>query len=246
MPNLAIQVQQARLAESYFLYDAASVPAPDDRFFDVARWRGEGAVLSSAEGRGAAAIFAFNGGEYVLRHYRRGGLMARLSGDRYRWLGLAQTRPWREWFLLREMYEQGLPVPRPVAARVVRCGFLYTADLVTQRLPQVAPFADLLMVRPLADEQWREVGATIRRFHLAGIYHADLNGRNILLDESGQVFLIDFDKGEQRERGPAAKWQAGNLARLRRSLLKFKKSRLPFWFDERCWQLLLEGYNGYR
>ena len=51
MPNLAIQVQQARLAESYFLYDAASVPAPDDRFFDVARWRGEGAVLSSAEGR---------------------------------------------------------------------------------------------------------------------------------------------------------------------------------------------------
>ncbi len=242
MYKITLQAQQARLANSYFLYDAAVVPLPDDGFFDADRWGREGGLLMTAEGRGAATIFAFGGGEYVLRHYRRGGLMARLSDDKYRWSGLAQTRPWREWFLLGEMYQQGLPVPRPVAARVARCGLFYRADLVTQRLPQVEPFADLLMARPLPEQQWHEVGATIKRFHRAGFYHADLNARNILIDTSGKVFLIDFDKGEQRT--PASGWQHENLERLRRSLLKFQKSRAQFWFDTPCWHQLLLGYGG--
>ncbi len=242
MCKIALQAQQARLANSYFLYDAAVVPLPGDGFFDADRWGREGALLMTAEGRGAATVFAFGGGEYVLRHYRRGGLMARLSDDNYRWSGLAQTRPWREWFLLGEMYQQGLPVPRPVAARVVRCGLFYTADLVTQRLPQVEPFADLLMALSLPEQQWRDVGATIKRFHRAGFYHADLNARNILIDTSGKVFLIDFDKGEQRT--PASSWQDENLERLRRSLLKFQKSCPQFWFDESCWHQLLLGHGG--
>ena len=242
MYKIALQAQQARLANSYFLYDAAVVSLPADSFFEADRWAKEGALLMTAEGRGAATIFAFGEREYVLRHYRRGGLMARLSDDKYRWSGLAQTRPWRVWFLLGEMYQQGLPVPRPVAARVVRYGLFYTADLVTQRLPQVEPFADLLMARSLSGEQWHDVGATIRRFHRAGFYHADLNARNILIDTSGNVFLIDFDKGEQRT--PASRWQDENLERLRRSLLKFQKSRPQFWFDETCWYQLLQGYGG--
>ncbi len=233
--------QQARLTDSHFLYDAAVVPLPDERFFEADHWRNEGALLSTAQGRGAACIFAFRDGEYVLRHYRRGGLMAKLSDDNYRWSGLEQTRAWREWFLLRDMVQLGLPVPRPIAARVVHSGFFYTADLVTQRLPQVMPFADLLMERVLSEPQWREIGATVKRFHRAGIYHADLNARNILLDDFGRVFVIDFDKGEKR--APVQHWQRENLERLQRSLLKFKKSQPQFWFDERCWQWLLAGYN---
>lgn len=251
MSSRSIQIQQARLASSHFLYDAALVPLPNDDFFEADHWRKEGSLLTTAQGRGAASIFAFGDGEYVLRHYRRGGLMAKLSDDRYRWLGLEQTRPWREWLLLSEMYQQGLPVPHPVAARAVRCGLFYTADLVTLRLPQVTPFADLLIRQPLPEQQWREVGATIKRFHQAGFYHADLNARNILLDESGQVFVIDFDKGEQRTpeslpreaRIGQSGWQRENLARLRRSLLKFKKNQPQFWLDEQCWQWLLAGYS---
>jgi 3-deoxy-D-manno-octulosonic acid kinase len=216
------------------------VPPPDDRFFDADHWRKENALLSTAQGRGAACIFAFRDGEYVLRHYRRGGLMAKVSDDKYCWSGLEQTRPWREWQLLHEMYQQGLSVPRPVAARVVRCGLFYTADLVTQRLPQVTPLADLLMVRELSERQWRDVGATIKRFHQAGIWHADLNARNILVDDEGKVFVIDFDKGERR--AAASGWQRDNLERLQRSLLKFKKSQPQFWFDGQCWQWLLAGY----
>jgi 3-deoxy-D-manno-octulosonic acid kinase len=241
MSDLIIQPQQARSADSHFFYDAALISQPDDAFFEADHWRKEGALLSTAQGRGAACIFTYGGGEYVLRHYRRGGLMARLSDDRYHWSGLEQTRPWREWFLLSEMYRQGLPVPRPVAARVVRCGLFYTADLVTQRLQQVMPLADMLMVRELSEQQWREIGITIKRFHQAGFYHADLNARNILMDEDGRVFVIDFDKGEKR--APEQRWQRENLERLQRSLLKFKKSQPQFWFDEQCWQWLLAGYD---
>jgi len=166
--------------------------------------------------------------------------MAKLSDDRYQWSGLDKTRAWREWHLLAEMFEQGLPVPRPVAARVLRHGLFYSADLVTLCLADVTPLADLLMQRAITAEQWQSLGATIKRFHQVGIYHADLNARNILVDNAGQMFVIDFDKGEKRT--PESSWQQANLERLQRSLNKFKNSGSQFWFDEQAWQCLLSGY----
>lgn len=239
--QLGIEPQQFSQNGVHILFDAACIERPALGFFEPDHWRAQNALLGVAQGRGAASIFRHQDKTFVLRHYRRGGLMARLSDDRYRWSGLDKTRAWREWHLLVAMYEQGLPVPRPVAARVVRHGLFYRADLVTLCLAGVTPLADLLMQRSLAEAQWREVGATIKRFHLAGFYHADLNARNILVDESGQVFVIDFDKGEKR--APEQGWQRENLERLQRSLLKFKKSQPQFWFDEQCWQWLSAGYG---
>jgi len=231
------QVDQQGL---HILFDANSIDSPGNEFFEADHWRSLDAVISLAQGRGAACIFGYQNKAFVLRHYRRGGLMVKLSDDRYQWSGLDKTRAWREWHLLADMFEQGLPVPRPVAARVQRHGLFYSADLVTLCLPDVTPFADLLMQRAITAEQWQSLGATIRRFHQVGIYHADLNARNILVDNAGQMFVIDFDKGEKRM--PESSWQQANLQRLRRSLNKFKNSESKFWFDEQCWQWLLAGY----
>lgn len=60
----------------------------------------------------------------------------------------------------------------------------------------------LLKQGPLADEVWHKVGQTVRRLHEAGVYHADLNSHNLLLDKEGKVWVIDFDKGAIRS--PAA------------------------------------------
>lgn len=238
--QVSIQAQQFSRQGVHILFDAACIERPAVEFFEPDHWREQEALLGVAQGRGAACIFRFRDQVFVLRHYRRGGWMAKLSHDRYRWSGLADTRAWREWHLLAEMYEQGLPVPRPVAARVRRHGLFYSADLVSLCLPGVTPLADVLRQRPLAEAQWRSIGATIKRFHRAGVYHADLNARNILLDQDGQVFVIDFDKGARR--APDSSWQQANLARLRRSLDKFKQQQGPFHFEAQAWQCVLTGY----
>lgn len=222
------------------LYDADLIAAPDATFFDHARWRAGGAVLAEASGRGAAFVFGFGGRVFVLRHYRRGGLVARISADRYLWTGLERTRAWWEWRLLAWMRAEGLPVPRPAAARVRRHGGCYRADLVTLYIHGAVPLADVLARRALSDAEWRSVGAAIARFHRAHVCHADLNARNILLGEAGEVHLIDFDKARRRDGGP---WREANLARLKRSLDKFKAADAGLHFDVADWEALVSGYG---
>ncbi|MFC1747691.1 3-deoxy-D-manno-octulosonic acid kinase [Pseudomonadota bacterium] len=237
----ALNAQKAEQGKDYFLFDAVSIPEPGNDFFDMAYWRSQGALISTAQGRAAAAIFRYNDSDYVLRHFRRGGLVAKLSEDKYRWSGLEKTRAWCEWHLLAKMYQQGLPVPRPIAAHVRRKGVFYTADLVTLCLPNVQPLADVLMQQALSESEWQRLGMIIRRFHDAGIYHADLNARNILLDDQGRFFLIDFDKGEQRS--VDASWQQSNIDRLERSFNKFKNREPCFYFDDQTMRWLNEGYK---
>ena len=65
---------------------------------------------------------------------------------------------------------------------------------------------------------------------------------NVLLDEEGALYLIDFDRGERRK--PASGWQQANLARLKRSLEKFRRNERHFAFDEEDWKAILRGYEG--
>ncbi len=226
----------------YLIYDASAIAAPDDDFFDPAHWRSNNALLDTATGRGTTVAFRAGDAEYVLRHYLRGGWIQRLSRDRYVWTGLDSTRAWREWQLLANMWRAGLPVPQPVAARVEQGLLCYRADLVTRRIPDARTLIDTLRDATLASAQWRAIGACIRRFHDAGVFHADLNARNILLDKHAQVFLLDFDRGEQRT--PAKAWQQENLTRLKRALEKCAREPAPLYYAPDNFTVLLDGYRG--
>ncbi len=241
MDKVAVDAREFAQGSDLYLYDAAFIDPPAQTFFDIEHWRNSDALVSVAQGRAAAVIFRYQDQQFVLRHYRRGGLVAKISEDKYRWSGLEQTRAWCEWHLLKDMYAEGLPVPRPVAARVRRKGLFYTADLVTLCLPNVTPLADLLMSQPLDESVWREIGKIIKRFHDAGIYHADLNARNILLDDAGKVYVIDFDKGERRAANSV--WQRANIERLERSFIKFKNNSPQFFFDDQAMKALLDAYE---
>jgi 3-deoxy-D-manno-octulosonic acid kinase len=173
-------------------------------------------VVGEAPGRGSSLFLDAGCEQWVLRPYRRGGLIARLSESRYLWTGLERTRAFRELRLTAHLHREGLPVPRPVAAAVTRGGPTYTAALITVRIPGAGALAERLAeAEPALLER---VGATIRRFHQAGLDHVDLNARNLLIDADGCVWLIDLDRC--RLRAPGA-WQEANLARLARSLVKF-------------------------
>ena len=134
---------------------------------------------------------------------------------------------------------QGLPAPQPLAARYLRSGPFYRADLLMRRIPAAETLAQRLARGTLDADSLAAVGATIARFHAAGVWHADLNAHNVLLNETG-VHLIDFDRGRRRAAGA---WAAKNLARLRRSLLKLGAAQAgEVAFEQRLWQPLQQAY----
>jgi 3-deoxy-D-manno-octulosonic acid kinase len=221
------------------LYDADGLGKIDARFFEPTHWQQQGALTGVARGRGTTWFVRHGEHELVLRHYRRGGMVGPWLGDRYLWLGLARTRAYREWHLLAELSRRGLPVPRPVAARVVRHGWYYRADLITQRIPATESLAQQLQRAPLTEAGWRALGQCLRRFHADGVWHADLNAHNILLGTTG-IYLIDFDRGRLRTPGS---WARANLARLQRSLAKLAGADATFYYDRTGWDALLAGYE---
>ena len=139
-----------------------------------------------------------------------------------------------------KMCQMDLPVPRPVAARVSRHGLYYCADIVTACLANTSALAERLGQGRLHAGVWQDIGACIRQFHDAGIFHADLNARNILLDQDDKVFLVDFDRGRQRH--PDLAWQYANLNRLLRSLHKIQDREDVHYVAEADWSALMRGY----
>lgn len=236
-----MQIQKVKDKTGYILYDAELVENPEMLGFDAKYWAEQSAIIGFAEGRGTTFFVQYAGRDYVLRHFRRGGLIAKYFEDEYFWIGLRWTRAWREWYLLASMREMGLPVPQPVACRVIRKGLIYKADLMTRRIMNANTLVDELCRQPLAEGYWVALGSLIRRFHLKGIWHADLNANNIMLDTGGRFYLIDFDRGRVRKSNMG--WQLGNLQRLRRSLLKLKKKQERFYFSESDWSNLISGYQ---
>lgn len=223
----------------YYLWDSRVIDTIDDALFDPAAWARNGALAGEAGGRGTAYFLQRdNGDQWVLRHSRRGGAAARLSNDRYVWLGLRRCRVIREWHLLAEMRSRELPVPAPVAARVIRSGPVYRGDLITGRVPAARPLSDRLARQALSDTVWEAIGAAVARLHRAGVDHHDLNARNILVGDDGAVTLIDFDKSRLRAPG---RWCEQNTARLRRSLDKFAGQNPDLHFSEADWHAFQRG-----
>ncbi len=235
-----MQEQTHSDAAGAIVFDAGVCRQITADWFEPRHWREHGALHALSGGRGGVAVIDTAAGECVLRHYRRGGMVARLFGDRYMWTGSARTRSFREWRLLARIVALGLPTAQPVAARYVRHGMFYTAGLITRRIPDAYTLAQRLHARTLDASLLQTVGATVARFHRAGIWHADLNAHNILLNAAG-VHVIDFDRGRQRR--PAASWRRANLHRLRRSLLKLGAGADgEAAFATHIWEPLLEGY----
>lgn len=171
------------------------------------------------------------GGRWAVRHYRRGGLVARVLGDRY--LRIGAPRPFREAEVSEAVRALGIPTPRVVAAAVYPAGIFYRGDLVTRWIPDALELAQVLFdperrgVGGSVDRRdaLAEAGGLIRRMARAGVRHPDLNAKNVLLEWSGSVpdaYLLDLDRCTVSE-GPAPGAADAMRERLLRSLRKFEK-----------------------
>ncbi|HEX7719218.1 MAG TPA: 3-deoxy-D-manno-octulosonic acid kinase [Woeseiaceae bacterium] len=223
------------------LYDRAVLNQISDATFVPATWMSAKPVsgyLQSA-GRGNTVILSDGQRHFVMRHFRRGGLAARVSQDSYLWLGEDRTRSFTEFRLLAELVSRSLPVPPPVAARYRRTGILYSADIITALVPGIQPLAARILEKADRDF-WERMGAGIARFHQAGVNHADLNAYNVQVDRNDEILVLDFDRGRLMQEGS---WQQSNLARLQRSLEKIKRLDQRSSFSADAWEALLAGYS---
>ncbi len=170
------------------------------------------------QGRGTVYVVGRPGGgagKWVVRHYHRGGAVARHLGDRYLRLGI--PRPIREFRVSARLQELGIPSPAPVGAAVYPAGIWYRGDLVTEWIPRSRDLAGVLFEGASAEgglwagsadagapgviaarraAAMESAGRLIRRLHDAGVRHPDLNLKNILIvDEAGgpEALVIDLD-----------------------------------------------------
>ena len=209
-------------------------------WFEPDFWQQQNAVFGTSCGRYTTWFVQHESEQWVLRHYWRGGAIARLSKDKYCYLGLQRTRAAAELTLLNTLWIEGYPVPKPIAARVIHHGLFYQADILIEKIPEARDLVDILERQSLDDTQWQALGACIAKFHQRGVYHADLNAKNIMLNPQG-FHLIDFDRGAIK---PANhQWQQANLARLLRSFTKEKTKQPKLNFSDSAWMQLLKGYN---
>jgi 3-deoxy-D-manno-octulosonic acid kinase len=199
------------------VFDPARLRQATPALFDPASYGDRAQAVRGQGGRGAAWFVRGEFGDGVLRHYRRGGWMARVSESGFLWQGEARVRSWREYRLLQALHGLGLAVPAPIAASYQRRGGRYSAAIIVERIAGAISFAAQVGAVGAAAE-WESIGREIGRCHRHGAHHADLNAHNLLLDGAGAAVLIDWDKG-RIERAPGA-WCRRVLARLQRSLRK--------------------------
>jgi 3-deoxy-D-manno-octulosonic acid kinase len=256
---LGSEVRRKVVAGGAMLYDASRAGNLSAETFDPVLLARRGQIVGEARGRGTAWFLAVQERCWVLRHYRRGGLVRGLSSDRYWWQGEDRTRPFAEWQLTYHLHRAGLPVPAPIAARYRKQGFGYRGDIITERLADVWSLAEALESAPQSVTTWIAIGRCLRRFHDMRVCHADLNAHNVLIGNAAaavgnqrdpqqreldfqqdRVYLIDFDRGSLRKPGF---WQDANLVRLRRSLEKITWGLPAERFTEDDWHGLLDGYQ---
>ncbi len=167
------------------------------------------------------------GGHAVVRHYQRGGVLGPFLGDSYcgrqRFLEEVRVSEWAR--------SHGVPTAEVLAVRSERRGLcLYKGDLVTREIAgseDLDRYLNALREKEASrlarrKEAARSVALLLQGMHRAGLYHADLNLKNIVVQlcEGGvKSYVIDLDRA-RIIRPLCPRLRIRNLVRLYRSLDK--------------------------
>ena len=174
----------------------------------------------------------FNGPEIVVRRNHHGGMLAGIRGDRF-----ILSRVPRELLVARVLAQSvGIPTADVVAQVTYRINaFERRIDVATLRLPPGEDLgAALLRNDPpqVRNAIWSAVDLLLGALEERGIWHQDLNVKNIYLihaDPPAPV-LLDVDRVQFHHPGPLV--GRANRARLVRSLEKWRKTRSAAISDE--------------
>jgi hypothetical protein len=186
-----------------------------------------------------------DGERALVRPYRHGGVFRALTKDIFfTW----PPRPLRELAISEELHHRGVPTIEPCGACVEPLGGpFYRGWFISRELTGardlwetvsgslVRGFDTVAILRAAAD--------SVKLLHREGVYHRDLNLKNILVrrENNGlKGYVIDFDKATLflgRLPQPMAE---RNLNRLRRSARKLDP--LGHYISEASWKAFLNRY----
>jgi len=215
-------------------------------------WAGAHPEASTMAGRGTvysvpAPVPGPDGrARWTVRHYYRGGAVARWLDDRY--LAVGEPRPFLEAQVSATARSRNVPTPAVVGGAVYRGGLFYRADLVTEYIPESCDLADVLFgdnrLAVSAETALRAAGRLVRVLERAGVLHPDLNAKNIVLEggpDAPRAHLVDLDRCGARQPGvpvPAFPMRR----RLERSLRKFE-GKAGFYLPHGAWSALHKGFD---
>ncbi|HXG53415.1 MAG TPA: lipopolysaccharide kinase InaA family protein [candidate division Zixibacteria bacterium] len=212
-------------------------------------WQGSAPQEESRNLAGRSRLRAFrlaNGETALIREYRHGGLLRAVTGGVF--LG-RPLRPFRELAVTEELRRRGFPTVEVYVACVRKVwGPFYRGWLVTRELDGARDFwaalNDGFVKGGNREEVLRAVGRSVRALHREGVYHRDLNLKNILLrEENGRIrgYVIDFDRAVLFLGGVPRPLAERNLERLLRSALKLDPERKLLAPD--AWAELVRCYR---
>ncbi len=235
-------IKEKREANQYWAFHSEILPDFKLEMFKPGYWQCKEDTACTTSGRGNVIRFSYSGRRCILRHYQRGGWVQRLTTDYFLCNPWSENRAVSEWQLLWKMKSLCLPVPQPLAVRVLNKGIFCQMDIVTEEISNSQNLVEHLESEALNSTHWENIGSVVRLFHNQNIDHADLNAHNVLIDQEYKVWLIDFDKSRLRSETSTV-WKTTNLNRFKRSLQKESRLRKQFFFTDENWQSFMLGYQ---
>jgi len=197
-------------------------------------------------GRERLRFFHLGNGETALvRSYQHGGVFRRLTADFFfTW----PPRPFRELTITEEVRRRGIPTLEILGAWVKRAwGPFYRGWLITRELQGSHDLWAALqsdLYGPISDSLLPVVAQILRKMHLRGIYHSDLNLKNILIRQEGDQIrstIIDFDKARLFPHEIPVEKSKKNLRRLLLSVCKLDPDRR--FLSQKDWDLFVQFYQ---
>lgn len=189
-----------------------------------------------------------DGGNALVRPYLHGGVLRRLTRDRF---ASRPPRPFVELAVTAAARDRGVATVEVLAALVARgAGPWYRGWLVTRELQGARNLWAALQGGPSGEAKQsmlRRAGRALRLMHLCGLDHGDLNLRNLLVLDRAlgpEVYVIDFDKARLFPGPVPAPRARRNLRRLRRSVRKLDPDGVRLGRAD--WGCLLDAYGADR
>ena len=159
------------------------------------------------------------GNRIVVKHYARGGIIGPLIKEIYfRW---GKVRSQKEFEWLKKVRRLGIRAPEPIAF-ISKGRLFYSCWLITGEIRRHRRLADIIS----EDSSWYEsiISDLTRQVNILiknRVLHVDLHPGNVIIDNAGKPYIIDFDKARIYA-GSKNKLSRRYISRWRRAVIKHR------------------------